>query len=29
VQEVFLICSDSEGAKKWLIEQEVVEATDG
>ena len=25
VQEVFLICSDAEGAKKWLIEQEVVD----
>lgn len=25
VQEVFLICSDSEAAKNWLIEQEIAE----
>jgi len=25
VQEVFLICSDAEGAKKWLIDQEIAE----
>jgi hypothetical protein len=24
VQEVFMICSDSEGAKKWLIENGIV-----
>jgi hypothetical protein len=27
VQEVFLICSDSTAAKKWLIDNEFVEAT--
>ena len=25
VQEVFLICSDAEAAKKWLIDQELVD----
>ena len=25
VQEVFLICSDAEGTKKWLVEQELVD----
>jgi hypothetical protein len=25
VQEVFLICSDAAGARKWLVEQELVE----
>lgn len=25
VQEVFLICSDAEAAKKWLIDEEIVE----
>ena len=27
VQEVFLICSDVEQAKSWLIEQEIVGAS--
>ena len=26
VQEVFLICSDQEGAKQWLIDEEIVDA---
>lgn len=26
VQEVFLICSDAEGARKWLVEQGIAEA---
>ena len=26
VQEVFLICSDSEAAKAWLVEKEIVTA---
>jgi hypothetical protein len=26
VQEVFLICSDIEGAKAWLIEQRIAES---
>jgi hypothetical protein len=25
VQEVFLICSDAAGARKWLVEQELVD----
>ena len=25
VQEVFLICSDADAAKQWLIEQEIIE----
>jgi hypothetical protein len=25
VQEVFLICSDQEAAKKWLMENELAE----
>jgi hypothetical protein len=29
VQEVFLICSDDEAAKKWLIEHEFVTVTPG
>src|SRR6478752_2836224 len=29
VQEVFLICSDAQGARKWLVEQEIVEAPSG
>jgi hypothetical protein len=28
VQEVFLICSDAEATKKWLIEQEIAEKQD-
>ena len=24
VQEVFLICSDEEGARRWLVEQQIV-----
>jgi hypothetical protein len=27
VQEVFLICSDTDAAKKWLIAEELVEPT--
>src|SRR5882724_419330 len=28
VQEVFLICSDQEGAKGWLVEQGIAEGSD-
>jgi hypothetical protein len=27
VQEVFLICSDAEAAKQWLIAEEIVDVT--
>ena len=29
VQEVFLICSDQEGAKRWLVEEGIADGGDG